>query len=783
MCYSALHFSHADHTESASIRMTSGTSSQENPVTSGVCQDPPGYYYRPGTGAGRLRWHIHLLGGGWCASEGECVNRTLTSVGSSKNWAADPELRKGDQHAPKMRGILSERRRSNPAFHSWNLVVMLYCDGGGYMSIRGPVRVPVGPGKQRMIHMQGWNNVQAVMHDIKVNRGANAATQVLLSGSSAGGQAVIMLCDRMAAAFPAAVTKCLSDSAFITDAKDRWGKRHARQYVKAVATTHNIKIPNCYTGGKVQRSWMCFFPQYALKSVSTPIFLYQSLFDKILIAYAPRDMELRLVNGMVLKVQLAEMAGGVGERVAALEAKLREQGDAMAAMQRDMADMRRAMALLKGMAATGASAEKSEGEGAGKGSASGEAAEGVGTRRINAFAALEVEEVKAQVEATRGEAREMRGEMGTLKAELARMRAAAERQAAEVAYVKATAAHSEARINDAELALAAIKDHVGAESREAKRRKRDEACKQEEMEYTPAGAGIGLVAVGGAPGGSRVEAKRAGKAKDEGSSAAAADNELRGLRARVEALEKTSEGGSKTWEELIGVWTKVFPGRSRMDLSGVSLLTDTALTRLTSMRSLAWLDLSGASGFTAVGLRHVFSLTSLGLLDLTGTKTTDAALEGIDGLKNLHTLDLRSNLVTDVGVQKLLAMTQLTDLNVSECPGVTSASMEHVGELTALTSLRLHDTGVTEDGLQHLSALTALKLFTVPPGVTDSGMKLLRNMKRLERLGLWDANVTVAGLKWLNGLKSLQVIATETEDVECLLRDHFPGMIVTPGPL
>ncbi|CAI5499454.1 unnamed protein product, partial [Closterium sp. Naga37s-1] len=209
---------------------------------------PPGYYYRPGTGAGRLRWHIHLLGGGWCASEGECVNRSLTVIGSSKYWAADPELRKGNQHAPKMRGILSERRRSNPAFHSWNLVVMLYCDGGGYMSIRGPVLVRVGPGKQRMIHMQGWNNVQAVMHDIKLNRGANAATQVLLSGCSAGGQAVIMLCDRMAAAFPAAATKCLSDSAFITDAKDRLGERHARQYVKEVATTHNINIPNCYTG-------------------------------------------------------------------------------------------------------------------------------------------------------------------------------------------------------------------------------------------------------------------------------------------------------------------------------------------------------------------------------------------------------------------------------------------------------------------------------------------------------------------------------------------------------
>ncbi|CAI5489093.1 unnamed protein product [Closterium sp. Naga37s-1] len=238
-------------------------------------------------------------------------------------------------------------------------------------------------------------------------------------------------------------------------------------------------------------------------------------------AMTPRDMELRLVNGMVLKVQLAEMAGGVGERVAAMEAKLREQGDAMAAMQRDLAETRRAMALFKGMVATGAL-----GEGAGKGSAVGSGEGGKrGTRRVRCAG---------------------------------RTRAAAERQAAEVAYVKATAAHSEARINDVELALAAIKEgqakkiraereagsageYADAERREGKKRKRNEACKQEEMEDAPAGAGLGPFAVGGALGGNRVEANRKGKAKEE-------DNELQGLRARVEALEKTSDGGSKIWE-------------------------------------------------------------------------------------------------------------------------------------------------------------------------------------------------------------------------------------------
>ncbi|CAI5971779.1 unnamed protein product [Closterium sp. NIES-64] len=198
-------------------------------------------------------------------------------------------------------------------------------------------------------------------------------------------------------------------------------------------------------------------------------------------------MEVRLVNGMVLTLKMEETAGGVGERVATLEAKLREQGGAMAAMQRDMADMRHAMALLKGMGATGALGEKSAGEWAGNGSDSREAAEGIGAQPA------------------RDAASEMRGEIGAVKAELARVRAAAERQVAEVAYVKATAAHSKARINDVELALTAIKERpaeksrakreagsagedVVEERREGKRRKREEAGENEGG--VAAGAGL-----------------------------------------------------------------------------------------------------------------------------------------------------------------------------------------------------------------------------------------------------------------------------------------------------
>ncbi|CAI7873627.1 unnamed protein product [Closterium sp. NIES-53] len=470
-------------------------------------------------------------------------------------------------------------------------------------------------------------------------------------------------------------------------------------------------------------------------------------------------MELRLketLNGIVLKVQLGEMAGGVEERVAALEAKLRDQGDAMAALKRDMADIRSSMALLKGMAATGALAEgERDGSASGKAAAEASGAQPLKGAREFKIAAIEAEEVKAQVEAARGEARDAASE------------------AAEVAYVKATAAHSEARINDVELALAALRaeagEHAEAERRDGKKRKRDEACEEEEMADAPSGAVPALIAIGRAPEGQRDAAERMGDA-NEGESGVAGDpeDELKELRARVEALEKTSAGGRKTWSALIGLWAKVHSGRSRIDLSSVSLLTDVALTQLASVRSLTWLNLNGATGFTAAGVRQLFSLTNLVLLNLIATNTADAALEGISGLNSLHTLNLGNNGITDVGIQKLQGMTQLTALDVSECSSVTSASMVHVGELTALTSLRLNDTGVTEDGLQHLTALTALKALTLPPGVTDSGMKLLRNMKCLKKLGLWDANLTVAGVQWLNAKLNMLNASSGTASLEIL---------------
>ncbi|CAI6002106.1 unnamed protein product [Closterium sp. NIES-64] len=147
---------------------------------------PPGYYFRPGFRNGASSWHIHLPPGGWCSSLSACANRSTTFLGSSK-----PERQKDSPYSNASYaylGILSTGPYVNRAFRNWNLVVPIYCDGGGFQGTAGWVKVNNSFG----IYMDGWNGVKAVLADVKELRGMQSAERVLLSGQSAGAETVLM---------------------------------------------------------------------------------------------------------------------------------------------------------------------------------------------------------------------------------------------------------------------------------------------------------------------------------------------------------------------------------------------------------------------------------------------------------------------------------------------------------------------------------------------------------------------------------------------------------------
>ncbi|GJP64026.1 hypothetical protein CLOP_g21060 [Closterium sp. NIES-67] len=230
---------------------------------------PPGYYLRPARASQSRFWHIHLPGGGWCTTEDSCAYRAGRRLGSSHLWA--PEI-----NPMWLPGILSANPNVNPGFGEWNMAMAVYCDGGGYVGRRGEVAVA----GNRTLFMDGWKIVMAILDDLS-SRGLMAAQQVLVTGESAGGQAVVNLCDYIAAYLSFANVKCLADGAFFIDTPDRRGRSFFREIAENATQLHQMFNPKCNQALPAEAQWRCFFPQYSLTYVTSDIFILNTILDPI----------------------------------------------------------------------------------------------------------------------------------------------------------------------------------------------------------------------------------------------------------------------------------------------------------------------------------------------------------------------------------------------------------------------------------------------------------------------------------------------------------------------
>ncbi|CAI5483737.1 unnamed protein product [Closterium sp. Yama58-4] len=236
---------------------------------------PPGYYFRAAPGERVTSWHIHFPGGGWCATKGQCGWRSGRLLGGTTRW---PPTNNASWAQGRFGGILSSNEAMNPFFAGWHLAMPVYCDGGGYAGAAG--RVAVGEG--RFVYMDGSKIVSAIMDDLLENRAIARATTVLVSGTSAGGLAVMRLCDSLAALLPHATVKCLLDGSFFPDAPDRTGRMHFQSLAQHVSALHQFSPQSrCDQVTSVSERWRCFFPQYALPFATSPFFIVNPTFDRV----------------------------------------------------------------------------------------------------------------------------------------------------------------------------------------------------------------------------------------------------------------------------------------------------------------------------------------------------------------------------------------------------------------------------------------------------------------------------------------------------------------------
>lgn len=157
----------------------------------------PALYYI-GRNASSTKYVIWLEGGGICQSLADCQNRAKGSLGSSKRSL--PVQNVGQ-------GMMQADPAANPDFYEWNRVYVPYVSGdvwGGAAPQPLNPFLDTGDGSKELMptgtvgFFQGHLIVEEVLSSLKDVSGLADATEVILTGCSAGGIGTIANCDFVA---------------------------------------------------------------------------------------------------------------------------------------------------------------------------------------------------------------------------------------------------------------------------------------------------------------------------------------------------------------------------------------------------------------------------------------------------------------------------------------------------------------------------------------------------------------------------------------------------------
>ena len=236
-----------------------------------VCIDGsiPGYYFREGSGDGVNKWIIHLHGGAWCYDPETCFRRSYSILGSTNHWSAE-------NITNFFQGILSGNRETNPYFSNWNVIVQSYCDGGLFSGRRKEPLVYRG----RRLYFRGRQILKALVESLK-RRNIGKASDVLLSGTSAGGLAVLLQGDYLRHKLPrTASVRGLVDAGFFIDSEAEDGSNVIGNQFRGIYSIHNPKLrKKCEKARDSSSKFQCLFPQYTIEDIKLPIYFVNALYD------------------------------------------------------------------------------------------------------------------------------------------------------------------------------------------------------------------------------------------------------------------------------------------------------------------------------------------------------------------------------------------------------------------------------------------------------------------------------------------------------------------------
>jgi hypothetical protein len=231
---------------------------------------------------------------------------------------------------------------------------------------------------------------------------------------------------------------------------------------------------------------------------------------------------------------------------------------------------------------------------------------------------------------------------------------------------------------------------------------------------------------------------------------------LKGLR----NLVRLAITNSVITDASVETIAREFPDLKELDLSSNTLITSSVMRVIAELTGLERLTLI-QNNFNDLSTTHLSKLQNLRALDLRGNmEAGDMTLEVVGQLPRLVSLRHRTTTVTDFGMESLSNSQTLDSLLIQDFM-ITSMSGEHLAKLENLTQLEIFRCqGFGSEGVQALAGrkLTRLTLRDLPM-VDDSALQVLPELPHLRRLYLHElASVSDFGLENLAALQSLELL-------------------------
>jgi len=194
-------------------------------------------------------------------------------------------------------GYFSTDAAVNPLMYNWNHVLLMYCDGASFSGNNATVAVHKGT----KLHFRGQRIREAIEQDLLQNQGLGNASDLIVSGCSAGGLATFLhtdqWCESLHAVRPLAKCVGMPDSGFFLNYQDPEVRCSPDSSAPGLLTeTINgnyhcglwwtFHIQNASSGinqrclaQHANEEWRCMFAEYAAEFMHSPVFALQSMYD------------------------------------------------------------------------------------------------------------------------------------------------------------------------------------------------------------------------------------------------------------------------------------------------------------------------------------------------------------------------------------------------------------------------------------------------------------------------------------------------------------------------